>query len=405
MAGCAPREKIQLGLYRAVLTVPGGELPFGLELASENGKTVAYLINGEERARVDDVRIAGRKLRVGMPGYGNHLEAKLAGGVLGGEVVMLESAGREQRIPFAARQGEPWRFFREPTTDNADVTGRWAVTFRDQAGKESLGVAEFRQQHARVTGTFLTTTGDHRFLEGEVHGDDLYLSGFDGGHAYLHRARIEADGHLEGTFWSGLGRQEKWQARRDEKAALADPDAVTRVSDATWSFGFTFPDESGGAVSLADARFRGKVVLVTLAGSWSPNCHDEAAFLAPFYRERHDRGLEVIALMFEHLADYEAAAGAVKEFRRKFGIEYPTLIAGVSDTQAAARQLPLLNGVFAFPTTIFIDRTGRVRRIHTGFTGPATGEHFEELKRSFSNEVDSLLAERKEPEKDEIIGP
>jgi hypothetical protein len=103
--------------------------------------------------------------------------------------------------------------------------------------------------------------------------------------------------------------------------------------------------------------------------------------------------VEVVELMFEHSGDFELAAKAVAAMRAKFGIEYTTLIAGISDKQDASTTLPQLSGVYAFPTTLFVDRKGRVRRIYTGFSGPATGAHYEELTASFIQTVESLLAE------------
>jgi hypothetical protein len=55
--------------------------------------------------------------------------------------------------------------------------------------------------------------------------------------------------------------------------------------------------------------------------------------------------------------------------------------------------LPMLNNFLAFPTTIIIDRKGNVRRIHTGFSGPATGVHFTEFKKEFELFIDTLLNE------------
>lgn len=393
LAACGGPGKIEAGSYRAVLTLPGGELPFGLELAQESGAWVGFLVNGTERVRVDDVTIDGRRLEMHMPGFGNRLTAKLKRGRLAGEVVLVKGGGKEQRIPLAASRGESYRFIKEPHTDNADVSGRWAVTFTDQDGEQTRAVAEFQQKFHEVAGTFLLLTGDHRYLAGEVRDDELYLSAFDGAHAFLYKAKVTPAGELAGTFWSGLAWREDFAARRDASARLADADAITAIRDDTWTLGFTFPDESGQAVSLADARFRDRIIIVTLAGSWCPNCHDEAAFLAPFYREQRARGVEIVALMFEHFGDFERAARAVKSFRAKFAIEYPTLIAGTSDKDDAASKLPQLNGVYAYPTTLFVDRKGRVRRIYTGFSGPATGVHYEELTTSFVNTVDSLLAE------------
>jgi thiol-disulfide isomerase/thioredoxin len=387
------RPRIEPGLYRAVLTLPGGELPFGLELKSEQGALVAYLINGPERVRVPDVRVDGRRVEMTMPGFGNHLSAKLKRGRLEGEVVLVKRGLTEQKLPLVAERDLTYRFFKEPLTDNADVSGRWAVTFKDSGGKVSPAIGEFAQSHSEVTGTFLTQTGDHRYLAGEMHDNQLYLSTFDGAHAYLYHAQVTSTGELQGKYWSGLSPMEEWNGRRDPQAKLADPDSLTTIRDDTWAFGFTFPDETGKPVSIADARFKNKVMLIALGGSWCPNCHDEAAFLAPLYKQYRDRGLEIVELMFEHSGDFEPAARAVSSMRAKFGIEYPTLIAGISDKEDASTRLPQLSGVYAFPTTLFVDRKGRVRRIYTGFSGPATGEHYEELKTSFIQTVETLLAE------------
>jgi thiol-disulfide isomerase/thioredoxin len=144
--------------------------------------------------------------------------------------------------------------------------------------------------------------------------------------------------------------------------------------------------------SLDDPRFRGKVLIVALAGSWCPNCHDEAAFLEPFYREYRAKGVEVVSLMFEYFGDFPRAAEATERFRKHYGIDYTTLIAGISNKDDASKRLPMLDRVIAYPTTIFIDRTGHVNKIHTGFSGPGTGAHYDALVHEFRAEVDHLLA-------------
>ena len=69
------------------------------------------------------------------------------------------------------------------------------------------------------------------------------------------------------------------------------------------------------------------------------------------------------------------------------------LIAGISDKDDAAKKLPMLERVYAFPTTIFLDRRGNVRKIHTGFSGPATGIHYEQFAAEVKATLDQLLAE------------
>jgi peroxiredoxin len=394
LLGCGSRSReLQPGSYRAVLELPGGELPFGLDVAQEEAGFVLTIVNGEERVRITDVSVADGQLTATMPGFTNTLSARITGRKLKGEVALLRSSGDQQVLPFAAELGPTWRFFEQSLTDNADVAGRWAVTFTSDAGQTSAGVAEFAQSFEQVTGTILTPTGDHRFLSGEVHGDELRLSRFDGASAYLYHAKIDENGRLVGEYWSGMTGHQRFTAERNVDATLDTSGVATGMKDPAEKLQFSFPDLDGKTVSLSDPQFAGKVVIVTLSGSWCPNCHDEAAFLAALYRECHAQGLEVVSLMFEHFGDFERAAAATRRFRDKFGIEYATLIAGTSDRDDAAKALPQLNGVFAYPTTIWVDRSGRVRKIHAGFAGPATGWHHEELIHEFTAFTQELLAE------------
>lgn len=380
------------GDYRAVLQLPGGELPFKLEVVHLGDRDLLFIENGSERLAVEDVQVEGHTLRARMPGYENILTAKIDGPQLRGEVLLVKRDGNNQVIPFSAQHGVEYRFFGHPSPGTGNVTGRWAVTFAEPGGKSSPGVAELHQENGIVTGTILTPTGDHRYLAGELHDGELRLSTFDGAHAYLYEARLDPSGTLGGTFWSGLASRQGFVAHRDEQANLDSAPATALRSDAS-RLEFTFPDLDGHMVSLADPRFAGKVVVITLAGSWCPNCHDEAAFLAPWYQRNRVRGLEVISLMFEHFGDFERAAAATRQFNEDFGIDYTTLIAGVSDKDDAAKKLPQLDAVYAFPTTIFVDRAGRVRYIHTGFAGPATGAHYRKLTQDFDSMLEQLLAE------------
>jgi thiol-disulfide isomerase/thioredoxin len=182
--------------------------------------------------------------------------------------------------------------------------------------------------------------------------------------------------------------------------AIRDPDAsidasalATQLRNPDAGFTFAFKDVDGRTVSSTDPRFAGKVLLVTLAGSWCPNSHDEAVMLVQFDRQYRSRGLEIVSLMFEQHAEFERAVAAVRRFRAAQGIAYPTLVAGVADKTQASAALPQLDAVVAYPTAIFIDRTGRVRKIHTGFAGPATGVQHDLLRAEFTATIEALLAE------------
>jgi peroxiredoxin len=384
---------VKMGTYRMVLETPGGDLPFGLELKEQDSHPVGYLINGQERLLLSDVKITGSHLEIPMPGYQNVLKADAKGNELQGEIFLVKPNDKNQHVPLHASLGDNYRFFEHSASGNADVSGRWAIKFIDDSGAPEVAIGEFSQANDIVSGTILTTTGDHRYLAGQVQGDELYLSTFDGAHVFLYKAKIAADGSLDGDWWSGLAFHEKWIGTRDAAAQLPDAYGLTAMRPGVKKFDFAFPDLTGKTVSSKDPQFHGKVLIVALAGSWCPNCHDEAAFLAPLYKDYRDKGLEIVSLQFEHFGDFERAAQATQRFRQHYGIEYTTLIAGVSDKDEAAKKLPMLKSFVAFPTTVFIDRKGNVRKIHTGYTGPATGDHYVQFVNEVKTTLDQLLAE------------
>ncbi len=386
--------EIEPGVYRAVLQLPGGDLPFGLDLEHESSGWVGYLLNGSERLKLSEVTVAGPHLQITMPGYLNRLTADARNNGLQGEIVISKPHGKDQHLPLSAQFKQSYRFFPRRSASAVDVSGRWSVTFTDDDGKEEAAVGEFSQSNDVVTGTFLTDTGDHRFLAGQVQGNQLFLSTFDGAHAFLYKAKLSGlDGALEGDFWSGSALHRHWLAKRDAHAALADSYSVTAMRSGDSKFEFAFPDLQGKTISSRDERFRGKVLVIALAGSWCPNCHDEAAFLAPLYEQYRNRGLEVVSLQFEHFGDFDRAAAATRRFRQQFNIHYTTLIAGISDEDEAAKKLPMLQTFHGFPTTLIVDRKGQVRKIHTGFAGPATGEHYVQFVKEFNHNLNQLLAE------------
>lgn len=380
------------GRWRGELTTPGGPLPFGIEFGRDDqGGLAAWYLNGDERAPVTEVSLEGDQLVLAIPALASRIGATLDPRGLTGQLELLGRGAETAVIPFSARPGG-YRFYPTPVPASLDVSGRWQAEFL-AFGQTIPAVGEFVQEGSRVTGTFLTPTGDYRFLEGEVRDRELYLSTFAGGHVFLFRAVEGPGGVLVGQFWSGLAEPQTWTAVADPLAELPDPWSRTRIAGER--FGFSFPDAEGQPVSLADPRFAGQVVIITIAGSWCPNSHDEVAFMAPFVAANADRGLAAVGLMFEHHAEFELAAEALRSYREHFRIDFPLLVAGTSNRRQAGEQLRAmgLEGTVAFPTTIVLDRQHRVRRVHTGFRGPATGEYYEQWQGEFTALIEQLLAE------------
>jgi peroxiredoxin len=382
-----------LGGYRGVMTVAGGDLPFGLELAREEGAVVAYLINGPERVRATKVQLDGNRLSIQAPGYQNRIEAEFRDARFEGTVQLLRPRGVVKSVRFVGMPGQDWRFFPKPGVAPADFSGRWALTFRDDEGVERAAIAELHQDGHEIWGTVLRASGDDRYIAGEIRGDTLFLSRFDGGSAYLYLGRLGADGTLSGDFHTGGGYHETWSGRRNAEATLEDPARLTELKPGMDRLEFTFPDLDGNLRKFPDVQHAGKVVLITIGGSWCPNCHDEAVFLARLLATRRAQGLEVIQLMFEYTPDFASASAAAREFAEKFSIDYPVLIAGTTSDDDVLTKLPQLAAFRAYPTLFVIDRQGRVRNVHAGFSGPATGAHYEEQNRELTALVDELLKE------------
>jgi len=384
---------LQSGYWQASITLPGGDIETGIEISSDGERYQASLVNGQERVRINEVSFSDGELLLRFPAFNNEIRATLADGKLIGELTIVRRFGETQVMPFSAMPGNQ-RNQENGEPSRHDMSGRWAVRFHEPDGTDSPSIGEFAQRGSRLFGTFLNPNGDHRFLAGHVRGNNFKLSTFDGAHAFIFSGKIGEDGDIQNAdFWSATSWHQNWSAVRDENVELPDSFQRTFLKPGYETFEFEFPDPDGVTVSLADEKYDGKVVLVTIAGTWCPNCNDEARFLVPVHKEFRDQGLEVVALMFEHFEEHEMAARQVRAFRDKFDIEYDTLIAGISDKTEAAKALPALSAVLAYPTTIFIDRGGRVRQIHTGFSGPGTGEHYEKLQQEFRSTISALLAE------------
>ena len=201
--------------------LPGGDTPFGLEVAQEQQQYVLYLTNGTERTRVSNVKVADGELTAMFPGYENSLRATMHRDGLEGDVTLIKAGGKEQVIPFTAKLGETYRFYRGSSDRQRrrrrHLGSNVHATTRARHRKRSCCS---KQQHDRVTGSVMTPTGDHRFLEGQVRGDELQLSTFAGGLAYLYKLKVDANGALEGDYWQGLASHEKVAARRNDAATL-----------------------------------------------------------------------------------------------------------------------------------------------------------------------------------------
>jgi thiol-disulfide isomerase/thioredoxin len=386
----AQNNQLTNGTWRATIRSQGQEFPFNLEVSKKEGKQVIELINAKERLLLDEIVFFKDSVRIPLHIFDAEIIAKITEKTLVGEYVK-NTIKNDYHLSFSATHNVKYRFTDQPKATSIDVSGKWDVYFLKDNGDSSKAVGVFEQKGNLLTGTFLTPSGDYRYLEGIVEENRFKLSTFDGEHLYLFKATQEADGNLKGEFFSGKASLRKWIASKNENASLPDANKITFLKDGYEKIDFAFPDINGNKISPSDEKFKGKVIVIQILGSWCPNCMDETAFISNFYKKNKRKEIAVIGLAFERIPEFAEAKKRVEKLIKRFDIQYDILIAGTDNNASAA--LPMLNKVAAFPTTIFIDKKGKVRKIHTGFAGPGTGVYYEELTEEFKSLIDKLTRE------------
>ncbi|HEV7379311.1 MAG TPA: TlpA family protein disulfide reductase, partial [Dyadobacter sp.] len=219
-------QTLKAGNWRATLLRDGQELPILLEV-TENPDKKTYTVvsvNGEERLQLDSAYFKNDSLHIPMELFDSEIVAALDGDKLTGTYSRLKEGAVVGSLPFKAVHGENHRFFKDGAAkSDKNIGGKWSTTFRNPAtGDSTLAVGNFTQNGSVVQGSFLTPTGDYRFLNGNINGDSLYLSTFDGSNAMLFKAALQADGSLKGELWSGLKGYKTWTAKLNPDAKLPD---------------------------------------------------------------------------------------------------------------------------------------------------------------------------------------
>ncbi len=375
-------------MYKGTLTVQDNqELPF---LFNVIHNSLIEIYNAEEIISVDEILYQNDSVIIQTPVFEGYIKAKITDNGLTG---YYAKESYDRIVPFKATKSVSR--FENTSNANHRITGNWETIFSNNVKTDRyIAKGIFNQKGNNVTGTFRTTTGDYRYLEGIVNGDSLKLSTFDGAHAFLFVAKI-TDSTMVGEFYSGNHWKEPFSATLNNNYELPSAENLTFLKEGFEKLAFSFPDKKGKIISLSDYQFKNNVTIVQIMGTWCPNCLDESKFLSKYYRQHKNKGVEVVGLAFEAANTKEKAFKGIARLQKRIGIEYPILLAqiGSEDKKLAHQKLPMLNHIISFPTTLFIDKKGRVRKIHTGFNGPATGQKYIDFKNEFDTFVTQLLQE------------
>jgi peroxiredoxin len=397
ICGCKPRPFLQPGPYLGVIRIdsadPKLDIPFNMVLSlNTDGQRIIEVTNAGETILVNEVTVSGDTLYILFPVFSSEIICRYTKDSLVGSYY---PKGKEAGIAyyFFAKFGETERFpaYTEPAATN--VTGRWRIIENPGTPDSTLMVGEFVQDSNRVTGTVLATGGDYRYLEGKVSGNKFMVSAVDGAHSLVFIADIAPDGSMSGRFIGGPKWRSDWKAVRDENVTLPRGEDLVTLKPGAPRFTFAFPDVNGQPVSLDDTLFKGKVVIVEAMGTWCPNCLDEAVFFKDLYEKYREQGLEIVGLCFEDKT-FEASQSKMQRFISQTGAGYTFLYAGPRGRESIRSVLYVADGMLAYPTTLYIDRKGVIRKIETGFSGPGTGIYYENLTGEITGFVEKLLREK-----------
>jgi thiol-disulfide isomerase/thioredoxin len=363
------------------------KIPFPIEFSSQGANLKVSFFNGDERVTSTSGKIDGKAVTFQFAHYATQFEGTLSEGVLHGTY-------GSKRNGFHDLDARPHQEAAAVAAKAPDISGLWDIPNESPKGEHAWRLI-VRQTGPEVSAAILRVDGDTGAIVGRYQDGKFVLNHFDGARAYVLEIVPQTDGGLTLSLKGAHSPLKTYAAVRQTEARAkglpepTDPEKHTRVKDPTQPLSFSFPDVDGKLVSNTDDQFKNKVVIVNVTGSWCPNCHDEAPFLAELYRRYHALGLEIVALDFEE-PEQLADKTRLRAFIKKYGIEYTYLVAG--EPKELQAKIPQAENLNSWPTTFFLGRDGKVRVIHAGFAAAASGEFNAQLKREVTGTVERLLA-------------
>lgn len=384
------KKEIALGSWQGKLRLKDQtELPFRIVLSKGKEQPLLQIRNGEEKIDLLFVTKEFDTLTYQFPQFDSQIKfVFLNNKSLKGYWWNKNKKGR-YTLPLTGHFCENDLFECQKVYGSIEETlaPKWKTQFAPGTSDAWPAIGLFDKNGEDLTGTFLTETGDYRFLSGNMYGEDLFLSCFDGSHAFLFTAKKQADS-LIGTFYSGNHYSCAWSAVEDAAYELPNPNEITYVVNDS-PLAFHFKEVGASEFNYPNKTFENKVTIIQIMGSWCPNCMDETRYYQDLYTKYHDKGLEIILIGYEAGSDEAEYEEKLKRFRERNKIPFTMLVGGAANKNKAAEDFSMLNHIISFPTSIFVDKTGKITKVHTGFNGPSTGQYYNE----YMKETEAFLME------------
>ncbi|MFT4662464.1 MAG: thiol-disulfide isomerase/thioredoxin [Ulvibacter sp.] len=382
---------VSLGDWMLYFDIGSDEIPINIEFAlNETGLLVANVVNAKEIILIEKITLDKDSMIFEMPLFNSKFFTKIHSkdSLTGYWINYNKSA--DYKIPVRIVSGKKPRF---TGGDRAvSLKDRWRVTFNPEKKEDSydaIGVFH-TQEGAGIAGTFLTETGDYRFLDGNIINDSLKLSCFDGAHLFLFKARVQGDSLTGGKFHSGNHYLGLWNGVANNDYELRDPNDITNIiNNKSWR-DVKVRSVDNKELALGEMNLENKVSIIQIMGTWCPNCVDESIYFKELHQKYSDAGLKIVPVCFEkeHLA-----FDLMTRFKERLGLPYSIYLGGKLSKNEAVKVFPMLNDIISFPTSMIIDKNGVVRKIHTGFYGPSTGDYYTNYTKEMDSFISTLLKE------------
>ncbi|MCZ4407722.1 TlpA disulfide reductase family protein [Cryomorphaceae bacterium 1068] len=374
--------------WRFTLDLNGDLLPFNGTFSDiKDYSATLTLINADEEIVIDDVQLQNDSVIVPLPFFNTEMKLSIESPyMLSG--VWTNNDKENYHIPLNAEEGQNFRF--TPTGSDRNVPSKYFARFELGTETEYPAILILENNRGNLTGTFLTETGDYRYLEGNVMNGSIHLSTFDGSHAFYFRADISGDSLINGLFKSGRHYQTNWEAVADSASELKNPDEISFVIE-DQLFDFELPNQDGEIVNWDKSHLNGKVVVLDIMGTWCPNCMDASRALKELSKPYSEDDLVVLPVLFEYQDDLAKAKNAFSKYSEELNIPEKFLFGGRASKKIANEKFPMLNSISSFPTLVFIGRDRHVAQVYTGFYGPGTGDYYTDFIESKQDLLQTLV--------------
>jgi thiol-disulfide isomerase/thioredoxin len=376
------------GSWRFSMRLDQEELPFNANFHNDGSRMLFSVYNDDEEITATSVDFQEDSIIINLPYFQSVLACRVESpDLITGSWLNLNK--KDYSIPFIAERGKDFRFTNSKSSTR--IADRYKVEFDTSSDNPWDAILLLENKEGSLSGTFLTETGDYRYLQGNIMNGKVYLSSFDGGHAFLFEATIDEDSLTNGIFKSGKHYETNWKAVANSDFQLSSPTSLTYLKDGFEHIDFSLPNQDGKIVSWSDLELDNKVVIIDIMGSWCPNCMDASVAIHSLRNLYPEDQVELVTIAFELTDDFELAKQRITKMQKQLGVEEKFLFGGLANKEKASAQLPMLNHIMSYPTLIFVGSDRKVAQIYTGFYGPGTGIYYDQFLTTTKGLLDSLL--------------